>query len=129
MTTGAQVAAVDPFDLPDWLGTVEVTWVARSSVHDGHRVEGELTGGPEPLVCDLLAVDPAYPEIVIGERWRHDAHQAWTHGQVLLVEYAGRLTLAVPGTSFTADRVLEAVGRLAKAVGVKPSQFAATLRL
>jgi hypothetical protein len=35
----------------------------------------------------------------------------------------------VPGTSFTADRVLETVGRLAKAVGVEPSRFLAALRL
>jgi hypothetical protein len=48
---------------------------------------------------------------------------------VLLLEYDGRLTLAVPGTAFTADRVLEAIGRLAKAVGVKPGRFLAALRL
>ena len=50
-------------------------------------------------------------------------------GQVLLVEYDDRLTLAVPGTDFTADRALEAIGRLAKAVGVKPGKFLAALRL
>jgi hypothetical protein len=37
--------------------------------------------------------------------------------------------MAAPGTSFTADRALEAVGRLAKAVGVKPGRFVAALRL
>jgi hypothetical protein len=47
----------------------------------------------------------------------------------MLVEYDGRLTLAVPGTSFSADLVLEAIGRLAKAVGVKPGEFVAALRL
>ena len=45
------------------------------------------------------------------------------------MEYDGRLTLAVPGTEFTADEVLESLNRLAKAVGVKPSRFVAALRL
>jgi len=66
---------------------------------------------------------------VLDDGWRQRAHQAWTHGQVLLVDYDGRLTLAVPGTAFTADRALEAIGRLAKAVGVKPGRFVAALRL
>ena len=57
------------------------------------------------------------------------AHQAWTHGQVLLVEYDGRLTLAVPGTAYSADGALETISRLAKAVGVRPGRFAVTLRL
>jgi hypothetical protein len=48
---------------------------------------------------------------------------------VLLVEYDGCLTVAVPGTEFTADQVLEALSRLAKAVGVEPSRFMAALRL
>jgi hypothetical protein len=86
-------------------------------------------GGDEPLPCDLLAADLAYPAPVLNGEWRRAAHQQWTHGQVLLVEYDGRLTLAVPGTGFTADRVLESLARLAKAVGVKPQRFVAALRL
>ena len=129
MPAPATTAGADPFDLPEWLGTGEVTWSAQSSVRAGPRVSGELTAGDDRLACDLLAADEAFPVPVLDERWRHDAHQAWTHGQVLLVEYDGRLTLAVPGTRFTADRVLETLGRLAKAVGVKPDQFVATLRL
>lgn len=123
------IRAADPFDLPEWLGRGDVTWTATTSVHGSHRVTGELTGGHELLPCDLLGADQAYPEPVLPDEWRRQAHQAWTHGQVLLMEYDGRLTLAVPGTSFTADRVLEAVGRLAKAVGVDPSRFLAALRL
>lgn len=124
------VRAVDPFDLPDWLGTEEVTWTAVTSVHGGHRVQGRLSGpGGEPLACDLLGADQAFPRAVLDDAWRQQVHQAWTHGQVLLVEYDGRLTLAVPGTAFTADRVLEAIGRLAKAVGAKPGRFVAALRL
>ena len=129
MTAAPAVEAVDAFDLPEWLGTGDVTWTALSSVHGGHRVEGELSGSGDPVGCDLLAVDQAYPTAVLDSEWRRLSHQAWTYGEVLLVRYDGRLTLAVPGTSFTADRVLEAIGRLAKAVGVKPDRFVAALRL
>lgn len=126
------VEPVDAFDLPDWLGTGDVTWTAVGSVHGGHQVPGLLSGeqdGGVPLACDLLGADQAFPEPVLDDDWRRQVHQAWTHGQVLLVEYDGRLTLAVPGTAFTADRALEAIGRLAKAVGVKPGRFVAALRL
>lgn len=120
---------VDPFDLPEWLGTSEVTWTAVGSVRAGHHVTGVLGAGAESIDCDLLAVDQAYPEPVVSEDCRRDAHQAWTYGQVLLVEYGGRLTLAVPGTGFTADDVLTCLGRFAKAVGVDPTRFLAVLRL
>ena len=129
MSTNPDVRAVDPFDLPEWLGTGEVTWTALTSVHGGHRVEGVLSADGGTLGCDLLGADEAFPVPVLDDDWRRKTHQAWTHGQVLLVDYEGRLTLAVPGTSFTADRALEAVGRLAKAVGVKPARFVAALRL
>ncbi len=124
-----EVAEVDPFDLPEWLGQVEVTWHATSGVSGSHHISGDLTGGATPQSCDLLAVDVAYPQPVIDAEWRRAAHQQWTHGQVLLLRYADRMTLAVPGTDFTADRVLETLGRLAKAVGVKPARFVAALRL
>ncbi len=124
-----RVAAVDPFDLPEWLGTEDVTWSATSSARGEHRVSGELEAGEHRLECDLLAADEAYPAPVLGEDWRSQAHQAWSYGQVLLVEYDDHLTLAVPGTSFTADLVLEVLARLAKAVGADPSRFAVRLRL
>jgi len=123
------VLEVDAFDLPEWLGESEVTWRAKSSIRGSHHLTGDLVGGDEALPCDLLAADLAYPRPVLDGDWRRAAHQQWTHGQVLLVEYDGRLTLAVPGTDFTADRVLESLARLAKAVGVKPSRFVAALRL
>ncbi len=129
MASVPTVVDVDPFDLPDWLGVAEVTWTALSSVSSGHRVTGELSAGENSLGCDLLAADQAFPQPVFEERWRRAAHQSWAHEQVLLVEYDGRLTLAVPGTGFSADTVLQALARLAKAVGVKPSHFVAALRL
>lgn len=130
MRTGGEVTAVDPFELPDWLGLSDtVTWTAQSSIRGSYQVTGELGADAEVVACDLLAADHAYPRPVLSEQWRRDAHQAWIYGQVLLVEYDGRLTLAVPGTEFTADAVLEALVRLAKAVGVDPSHFVAALRL
>jgi len=124
-----RVDAVDPFDLPDWLGTSDVAWVARTSVRGAQRVEGDLVDGDQALPCDLLAADVAFPEPLLEEDWRRAAHQAWIHGQVLLVAYDGRLTLPVPGTAYSADGALEAVGRLAKALGVRPDRFSVTLRL
>ena len=123
------VAAVDPFELPEWLGTSDVAWVAGSGVRGASRIEGRLTGPDAEIGCDLLAADVAYPEPLLDDEWRREAHQAWTHGQVLLVEYDGRLTLAVPGTAYSADGALETVGRLAKAVGVRAGRFVVTLRL
>ena len=126
----AVVTEVDAFDLPDWLGVEEVTWTAVTSLGTSPHVTGALTGrSGASLDCDVLACDLAYPEPVLDERWRHDAHQAWTLGQVLLVEYDGRLTLVVPGTTVTAEPALEAVRRLAKAVGAPADRFTVSLRL
>jgi hypothetical protein len=122
---------VDPFDLPDWLGEADVTWEPETGIRTGHRVRGRLTaeGGTDELPCDLLAVDEAYPAPVADDRARLHAHQAWRHGQILLVTADGRLTLAVPGTSFTADVVLDALSRLARAVGASSDRYAARLRI
>jgi hypothetical protein len=109
---------VDPFDLPDWLGVEQVTWAAVVGLGSGHLVEGALTAdGREPLGCDLLAVDDAYPAPVAPEAMRVRVHQLWRHGEVLLLTDAGRLVLALPGSRLDAETVLEAVGRLAHAVG------------
>ena len=124
------MTAVDPFDLPDWLGESAVTWAPEGGIHDSHRVPGTLTAPGETAVpCDLLAVDEAYPKPVADDDLRHQTHQAWQHGQVLLISCDGRLTLAAPGTSFTAEKVLETLARLAKAVGAPPESFSVLLRL
>jgi hypothetical protein len=80
-------------------------------------------------VCDLLAVDDAYPLPVSDDATRLRAHQAWRHEQVLLGERAGRLTLLVPGTRFDPGLVLATLGRLSKAVGASPDHWAALLRI
>lgn len=121
---------IDPFDLPEWLGTEEVVWAADEGVRGRHLVAGRLTGpGRDDVVCDLLAVDQAYPQAVTAPESRLRAHQAWHHGQVLVADYAGRLTLAVPGTAWTPEAILDALSRLAKSVGARPERYAALMRL
>ncbi|MFC7494176.1 MULTISPECIES: hypothetical protein [unclassified Nocardioides] len=128
MTDG--FTAVDPFDLPDWLGVADVTWSALAGLRTGFAVAGQLDAdGEGPLPCDLVAVDEAYPAPVAADDVRHAAHQAWRHGEVHLVERDGRLALAVPGTSFSADLVLDAVGRLARAVGASAERYSVRLRI
>ena len=121
---------LDAFDLPEWLGESEVTWTSDDVTRHGSLVGGCLLG-PEAQrqPCDLLAVDQAYPAPVVDDRLRTAAHQAWRNGQVLLLDRDGRATLAVPGTAFDADTVLDAVTRLAKAVGARPASFSVRLRL
>ena len=128
--TDPDIAAVDAFDLPEWVGVDEVTWHADPGTRFGHHITGRLTAeGREPVGCDLLAIDQAYPYQVADSGGRRQAHQAWHHGQVLLVMYDGRLTLGVPGHEFSADLVLAALARLAKAVGARPERFVAAIRI
>ncbi len=130
MTTRV-IGGIDPFDLPEWLGEVEVTWTPEDGIHDRYLVPGLLTGGarPVPALRHCWPSTRPTPQPVADDDLRHRAHQAWRHDQVLLVTVDGRLTLAVPGTSFTAELVLETLARLAKAVGARPSSFSVLLRL
>lgn len=123
-------SAVDAFDLPEWLGTDPVTWSAVGPLRHG-IVPGVLHSdtGDDELACDLLAADMAYPVVVVDEETRVQVHQAWRHGQVHVVRRGDRLTLGAPGTDLTAPRVLDAVGRLAKAVGAPPDHFSVRLRV
>jgi len=122
---------LDPFDLTDALGA-GATWSAEAGLGSEHRVRGRLVptvAGHEATPCDLLAADDAYPAPVTDDATRARAHQAWRHGEVHLAAYDGRLTLVVPGTRFSADLALEALRRLARALGARPQDFAALLRL
>jgi hypothetical protein len=121
---------VDPFDLPEWLGEAEVTWSAAAGPPDGHRIPGTLTAtGQDPLPCDLLAVDDAYPVPVAADALRVRVHQVWRNGEVLVASEAGRLILAVPGSRLDTETVLQAVGRLARAVGAPAGTYAVLLRV
>jgi hypothetical protein len=128
----AVITDTDPFDLPDWLGTHDVVWRADAGLSTGHLVRGHLTAEPDAgltIPCDLLAVDEAYPAPVVDDETRLRVHQAWRHGQVVVGEVDARLVLAVPGTRFGPDLVLDALGRLARAVGARTDRYAALLRL
>jgi hypothetical protein len=124
------LAPVDPFDLPEWLGTSEVTWSARAGLRTGYAVPGDLSAdGHDPLGCDLLGIDEAYPAPIAADGVRLRAHQAWRNGEVHLVRRDGQLALAVPGTSFTADLVLDALARLARSVGASADRYSVLLRI
>ena len=126
----AAITDIDPFDLPEWLGALDVVWRADAGLRTGHLVRGRLTAdGADDLVCDLLAVDEAYPEPVVDDASRLRVHQAWRHGQVVIGTLDSRMVLAVPGTGFGPELVLEALGRLARAVGAHAERYAALLRL
>jgi hypothetical protein len=130
----ATLTDIDPFDLPEWLGTGDVVWRADAGLQTGHLVRGRLTADPlldasAEIVCDLLAVDEAYPAPVVDDATRLRVHQAWRHGQVVIGEHGSRMVLAVPGTRFGPELVLEALSRLARAVGARAERYAALLRL
>lgn len=125
-----ELGPVDPFDLPEWLGVAEVTWSARAGLRTGYAVPGDLSAaGHDALACDLLGVDEAFPTPIATDDVRRRAHQAWRNGEVHLVRREGRLTLAVPGTFFTADLVLDAFARLARAVGASADRYTVLLRI
>ena len=133
----ATLTDIDPFDLPEWLGTGDVVWRADEGLQTGHLVRGRLAadqpdqraGASQEIVCDLLAVDEAYPAPVVDDATRLRVHQAWRHGQVVIGEHGSRMVLAVPGTRFGPELVLDALGRLARAVGARAERYAVLLRL
>ena len=120
---------VDPFDLPEALGTGDVVWRAADGLA-GCLVRGCLEPrGSDPVACDLLAVDEACSGPVTDEATRRQVHRAWRDGQLHLASRDGRLTLLVPGTGFPADHVLEVLARFARSLGASPSSYAVLLRL
>ncbi len=133
----ATLTDIDPFDLPEWLGTGDVVWRADEGLQTGPLVRGRLAADPsdhpagasQEIVCDLLAVDEAYPAPVVDDATRLRVHQAWRHGQVVIGEHGSRMVLAVPGTRFGPELVLDALGRLARAVGARAERYAVLLRL
>jgi len=120
--------AADPFDLPDWVGAGECVWTTSDSIGQA-RVEGVLSGGAGKIELAVLASDVAYPRPVLGEQLRHDTHQAWAHGQVLLLGDGDRFALPVPGTALDIDMLCEAIRRFARSVGAAPASFTVALQL
>ena len=127
----ATSTSVDPFDLPEWLGVADVTWSAQAGLRTGYAVRGELhRRRPRPArraTCSRSTRPTRRRSPTDDVRLR--AHQAWRHGEVHLVRRDGRLALAVPGTFFTADLVLDAFARLARAVGASADRYAVLLRI
>lgn len=120
----------DAFDLPEWVGTTPVTWRSETALENATRVEGEFRGeAGECQAFDLLAADTAYPTVVCTDSERHDAHQAWQFGEVILLEIDGRVCAAVPSSRFDANLACEAMRRVAKAVGADKSRFWVSLSL
>jgi hypothetical protein len=129
MTDPGEWSLSDPFDLPDWVGSEQLRW-STGETRSTALIAGTLTGeSGNSLGLDLLCVDVAYPATVVDESRRHDAHQSWHFGEVLLLERDGRLAMAVPSTRWDADTVCEALRRFAKAIGAPPSQISLVLRL
>ncbi|MFS3130371.1 hypothetical protein ACLM5J_18360 [Nocardioides sp. Bht2] len=121
---------VDAFDLPDWLGTDEVTWSALSTDRGGHRVRGTLTASGQVLDCDLLAVDQAWPHPVADEALRQQVHTAWRAGEIVVAEDdEGRLLVLSPGIAFGPADALESIRRFARAVAAPPQRYSVALRL
>lgn len=131
----AGFAEADPFDLPEWLGVSEVTWQADADIDHRGQVAGQLRSGasvdasPEPMPCDLIAVDVAVPLPAVTDQVRRAAHLAWRDGQVLVGELDGRTALAVPGVEFDSVLVVETLRRLCKAVGANGDRWLVSLRI
>jgi hypothetical protein len=106
-----------------------VTWRAEGILADSPRVLGSLSAGQCSHPLDLLAVDAAYPRSVCTSQQRHDAHQSWHFGEVLLLTDAGRVAAAVPTVSFDAKLVVDTIQRVAKALGAPSSNFTVLLTL
>lgn len=125
-----KISIADALDLPDWLGTEQVSWQATTSLIEAAHVPGQLTNGADlSLQLDLLAVDAAFPKPVCPEHERALVHQAWHYAEVLLVEIDFRLAAAVPGTRFDANVMCEALRRVAKSVGAPASNFTVAVTL
>jgi hypothetical protein len=124
------IRLVDAFDLPEWLGLEPVTWHAPAGLATGAHVLGELNGRSGSCrQLDLFAVDAAYPRPVCPDEQRRAVHQAWTFGEVALLELDGRLAAGLPGTSLDALVACEALRRVARSVGAADGAFTVAITL
>ena len=110
---------VDPFDLPEWLGEAEVDLDADARRTPRAPRARARSPAPATTTCPATCWPSTTPT---RSRWPTTTSApapTWPGGTArsCWCECEDRLTLAVPGTSFTADLCLDAIGRLAKAVG------------
>lgn len=121
---------VDPFDLPEWLATEEVTWHAVRADRAGHLLHGLfISASGNECACNLLAVDQAWPRTVASAQVREKVHLTWRNGEVELAEIDGALTLLVPGSGFSSGRVMMTLERFTRAVGAQSDRYIAAIRL
>lgn len=123
----SNIEEVDPFDLPEWLGEGEVTWLSQDE-DPGHRRGLIMGSADERLQLDVVAADRAYPQAFLPDIWRTHVHRAWEHNQVLLLEIDSRLMMLIPGTRVSADDVLGAMSRFARSIGAFPASFVVSIR-
>ena len=99
----ASITDIDPFDLPEWLGTHDVVWRSDAGLRTGHLVRGRLTADAAPTTSSATSWPSTrpIPEPVVDDATRLRVHQAWRHGQVVVGVTLGRrrMVLAVPGTA------------------------------
>ena len=110
---------------PTGWATADVTWTAETGVRAGHHVarRADADGRPRPARTSPATCWPSTRPTRC--RWPATTCAACPPGLAARPDAArssttSRLTLAVPGTVFTADLVLDALSRLAKAVGADP---------
>jgi hypothetical protein len=132
MTSEPRLQAQDPFELPDWLGVDRVCWQSTGPTGVKSVAHGRLVSLDEErsaLDLQIMAADRAFPTVVCSDADRRLVHQNWHYGEVTLLLVEQKLTLAIPGTTFSADLLCEAVSRLAQALGAERSRFYVLLNL
>jgi hypothetical protein len=89
-------------------------------------------GVRSPIELDYLRDVERAHGLPVGQRQfarRNTEADVYYTDYGLLVELDGRLTVAMPGSEVTAEPALDAIRRLARAVGAPPDRFTVALRL
>jgi hypothetical protein len=124
------IAVVDPFELPEWLGTSAVSWHSTSPVDGGPSVSGVFrTDDGRCQDLDLLAVDAAFPVPVCPDAERRLAHRSWQYGEVILLDIDGRIVAGVPGRQFDANLACETLRRVARSVAADTGRYSVWITL
>ncbi len=122
---------VDPFDLPDWLGTREVSWAADSGLRASHLVPGSLDGGG-PIVSTATcwgSTGPTRAPVASRRACGTAPTRPGSTGRCCWSRSVVGSPWPSQAPGFTSELVLTALERLAQAVGAEPSSYAVRLRL
>ena len=126
---GTGIGSFDPFDLPDWTGTKQITWRAETTLDGGPHVRGLLAADASTQQLDLIAVDAAYPRLTCPADLRRQVHQAWQLGEVMLLAVDGRVAVAAPGVGFDANAACETLRRFTRSVGAPQDNLTVSIVL